>query len=213
MNTTESALEVLDHCLSRGARTWFDFEKMIQRNQNVKDTLLGKNLHRNIRTRIAMLQQKFRVIEDDLKQTTTKADEMLRSFLLKDKAATEANLQEFHRDLTDFGEVDYSDDEEIPENSKDRSDSNDDESIEVDILDAGGETLHEANLEGEGKGVNGVDVDKDVLSGYYGDEAVELEPASDVRNDLISSTLSDKPIRKRQRVLRRVKRLLCMPVV
>ncbi|PPQ78765.1 hypothetical protein CVT24_002314 [Panaeolus cyanescens] len=136
-NTTSSALHVLDGALSRGARVWFDFERIIERNQHLRDTLLGRNLHRNIRVRIAMLQQKFRVIEDDLKNiakgsssrkggkgmrmegsenandndSEADADEVLRGLLLKDKEATEGDLREVREDLNEFGDVEYEDDE------------------------------------------------------------------------------------------------------
>ncbi|KAF9044178.1 hypothetical protein BJ165DRAFT_1479593 [Panaeolus papilionaceus] len=129
LNNPESALEILEDSLSRGGRVWFDFENMIQRNQNMRDTLLGKNLQRNVRERLELLQQRFRTIEDDLNHPSAESAE-LRTILVAHRKETVDSLEDANKDLEEFeqGDGENSDDPEISDAYT--NDTDDDDTVD-----------------------------------------------------------------------------------
>ncbi|PPQ71319.1 hypothetical protein CVT24_012045 [Panaeolus cyanescens] len=106
-NTRESALQILDECMrsDSGSAFKFEFERLqLENHKPLRETPYGPIVYQNLIERIAGLQQKLRLLEDDFgsMDEEAKGNEQLMTVLLKEKDEAMRDLAMFEEELKEF---------------------------------------------------------------------------------------------------------------
>ncbi|KAF9057816.1 hypothetical protein BJ165DRAFT_1423653 [Panaeolus papilionaceus] len=124
-NTQESALTVIDECLTSAKRVggYFAFERAVNRH-HLENSPFGAPVHQNLLQRTVALHQRIQSLEEELKGLAgddTQAE--LLAICLKQRAEAEADLKMFQQELQMFGPPPAAPGDEISESSFEHQES------------------------------------------------------------------------------------------